>query len=223
MQSESSGPCPAEPPKQPGTDITLVYTTPAGTITPPSGGTPFKGQPQIYVGSVNAVTLRTLVLNQIVGVLNVAYDADDLPPSSVYHQFNPAFQLAKVGLIDGSGNDLSTLVAAVLMADQLFNFPPATPNPALVNNYQPWPRGSLLIHCYDGGSRSVTITALYLYYKFGLFYKQSDLNTFDKAYQHVINARAPYAPNELTTGMCQAARDVVATYDTLFPGPVSSS
>lgn len=226
MQAESSSPCPSEPPKQPGTDITQVYTAPPGTIAPPvpvqSGGTAFKGQPQIYVGSVNAVTQATLEQYQIMGVLNVAYDADDLPPANVYHQFNPAYQLAKIGLIDGSGNDLSTLVAAVLMADQLLNFPPATPDPALVNIYNPWWRGSLLIHCYDGGSRSVTIAALYLYYKFGLYYGQTDLSTFDKAYQHVINTRAPFAPNELTTGMCQAARDMVATYDTLFPGPVSS-
>ena len=216
MKTKSTSPCPSEPQKQNQTNLTKVYTVPPGTLDPPLG---FQGQLEIFVGSWEAVKKNTLLENRIMGVLNVAYDCDDIPPKNEegkFHYFNMYYQLAKVGLIDGYGNNTSTMVAALYMADQLFTFPPHTPQPKLENNYVPFNRGNLLIHCWDGGSRSITIAALYLYYKFGVQYKKEKFQTFEDAYTYVINKRAPHARNSLKPGTCQTARDVVQKYPSLF-------
>jgi hypothetical protein len=183
----------------------------------------------IFVGGVGShgITQADISPNTIAGVLNVAYDvndAADLQGNQIYKHGVECFPslLSKVALVDGNENKMMTLVAAIYMADQLLNFPslaeqtnetPTNPGDPMVNFYQ---QGNLLIHCHDGGSRSVTITALYIYYKFFV-----GKYTFQEVYQQVICARYLEATNHVPTqGICENAYKVLNTFEALFPEPV---
>ena len=162
----------------------------------------------------------------------------DSQPLAHYRQ-----QFAKVGLIDGTANPagMMGLLAAVYMAEQLFAFPDAgVPCPPLVNRFD---RGNLLIHCWSGLSRSVTVAALYIWYRFGVQMNdpeirkpgRSDQESFAALYDGVKAARgndtrpaesicclegaAPpwLTPAPPTFGMQAAARQLIDTYASLFP------
>ncbi|MGA2739585.1 MAG: hypothetical protein ABSG65_19365 [Bryobacteraceae bacterium] len=218
--------------------LTSVYTAPANLFPPP----PLFPAPnvQIYVGSWDAASEGALLDQYLIrGVLNVAYDVDDQPsePAPIpvtgvdpnrpwqaavaVHKAQSAThypqQFAKVGIIDGAGNNDTTLLAAVYMADQLFTFPPQTPYPPLKNQYL---RGNLLIHCYAGQSRSVTVAALYIYYKFAVYLKDPNLGGFQEVYLSVQQARGDYSPPPPTPGMQEAAAQITSQYQALFPWPV---
>jgi len=125
-------------------------------------------------------------------------------------------QLTKVGLVDGNENDIETLLAAVYEADQLLNFPSPEVQKAdgMVNFYA---QGNLVIHCHDGGSRSVTVAALYLYYK---FFIQTE-TTFQEVYKSIICLRWNRTMNHHPTqGICENAYQVLNTYEALFPKPI---
>ena len=238
--------------------MTSVYTAPASLFHLP----PYVQleQAQIFVGSyLAAQRFDDLRANYVTGVLNVAYDVDDIPegvdgvkvhapdpnrpspprpagfqPAVLYHQQ----QFAKVGLIDGTGNPsgIMGLAAAVYMAEQLFCFPSADGAcPPLVHGY---PRGNLLIHCWSGGSRSVTVAALYVWYKFGVQLGDRavkdpdlpDLVSFSALYDRVKGLRGndttsgagatpSMTPRPPTYGMQEAALQLVGTYRSLFPVP----
>jgi len=226
IQNESQAACPITTPTTPKENLTLVYD-------PENYPSQFAGKYKIYVGTASSITTTQLTGANITRVLNVAYDVDDVitNDTSIKTNSDPLrnhkegmidaahfpFQFAKVGLIDGFGNDLTTILAAIYMADQLYNFPPSTPIPPLVNLY---PDGNLLIHCYSGGSRSVTVTALYLYYRFGLALGINDFSDFQTTYQYVVNTRGPYSYNvNPTEGMCRSAQEIVSQYSKLFPNP----
>jgi len=165
--------------------------------------------------------------NNIGKILNVAYDVNDpasfeitgtkppfLPPTNKYQYY--LTQLQKVGLVDGPENDMMTVIGALYMADQLVNFPTAQQqfDDGMVNIFGP---GNLLIHCYDGGSRSVTVTALYIYYR---FYTNTEV-TFEDIYKKIICFRWNHAANHHPSlGMCQTAFKILDTFSELFPMPV---
>ena len=69
--------------------------------------------------------------------LNVAFDLD-IP-------VNPDWEYEKVGLIDGPGNNLETLLAAVYMLKQLLER-----------------HEKVLVHCHSGRSRSAAVVATYM-------------------------------------------------------------
>jgi hypothetical protein len=199
--------------------ITPVFIVP-NTVLP-------NGKNQvIYVGEGYNLNRTHLENGSIAGVLNVAYDLNDpksLQGNSIIKNGIKCFptQLDKVGLIDGPGNEITTLVAALYTADQLLEFPSLKEQqtiPKMVNFYQ---QGNLLIHCYDGGSRSVTVTALYIYYKFSPENNGVPL-TFEDIYSQLICYRwTAGAPNgHPTEGICDAAYKVLDTYSELFPEPI---
>ena len=237
------------------THMTSVYTVPSELFPPPAD---FHGEElQIFVGDgYAAADVEGLKSARIRGVLNVAYDLDDQPADDEHRQHlapdphRPAppedasgtvlqryeQQFAKVGLIDGYGNvenDL-TVIAAVLMAEQLFTFADTgtTPDPPLVNKYK---RGNLLIHCWSGRSRSVTVAALYIWFKFGVELGDQTLISFADTYEQekslrgdstsLVGAGAADHPDVSsnmtgpppTYGMQAAASGIVDSYSAIFP------
>ncbi len=244
-----------------------VYSPPADLFPPPSGFP--EARVRIFVGNGHAAQdLTALEAAYVWGVLNVAYDLDDHPQAAPSLRLNPdphrpppqprpgsgrepkrhPVQLAKVGLIDGTGNPagIMALMAAVYMAEQLFCFPTnlEAACPALVN---PAPRGNLLIHCWSGGSRSVTVASLYIWYKFGVQSNDpainvagnSDAANFLAVYDRVkclrghdptpttgpVTCQTGDVPSWLTPapptwGMQQGAMALVTAYSALFPTPV---
>lgn len=89
--------------------------------------------------------------------LNVAVDLDIPPTQGNAHRH-------KVGLLDGPGNDEYTLMAAVLMLH------------SLNRKYR-----RILIHCHEGKSRSVMVTAVYV-----SIVRNMD---FDKVLSDIMNLR----------------------------------
>ncbi len=244
--------------------MTSVYSVPS-KLFPPPPNFPNK-QVEIFVGDgFSAAIVDQLEQFNVEGILNVAYDLDDQPSDDEHSQGlaldpnRPApdtaqgldgeiklqrykQQFAKVGLIDGYGNiaNQMSIISAVYMAEQLFTFPPGLfpPNdsvcPKLVNDYS---RGNLLIHCWSGRSRSVTVAALYIWYKFAVQLQDPHLSSFGDVYNRVKAARgdslnpveeqpgAQCVPSNSTRitetpptcGMQAAAWNIVETYKTLFP------
>lgn len=195
-------------------NVTCVYTTPS-SILQPSAGFP-DPQVSIYVGGMQSPTqfIQLQECKCIGKILNVAYDVDDQPQNDPYNNtpipnnpnsdpshYNQLF--AKVGLIDGYGNipNQMAVIAAVYMAEQLLTFPtgaireggeqvcPSLANPYPPASVEPDQQRNLLIHCHDGGSRSVTVAALYIWYKFGVQLKDPSLKSFSDVYNMVKNLR----------------------------------
>lgn len=188
----------------------------------------FVGQSHGYNNPLTNSNADALGGNKIGMILNVAYDVNDPASFEIEASKLPSFlpsdgpykyyltQLAKVGLIDGPEDDMMTVLGALYMADQLLNFP--TPeqqfNDGMVNIFGP---GNLLIHCYDGGSRSVTVAALYIYYK----YYTNTIVTFEDIYKKIICYRWNHAANHHPSlGMCQTAFKIVDTFSEIFPKPI---
>lgn len=232
--------------------MTSVYTVPAGY--------PDTGR-QIFVGSGLAAQCgKQLKACDIYGVLNVAYDVDDQP---VFGAGNPQLladpnrpgpeadtnencgsisryshcvQYAKFGLIDGTKNPagIMALAGAVYMAEQLWSFPSQnTPCPPLVNVYPT--DGNLLIHCWSGGSRSVTVAALFAWYKWECQQEGANLASFLTLYNSIKQLRgdslAPWSSGPCTpsasgvtqspptVGMQDDAIALVSRFQKLFPIP----
>jgi len=212
----------------PNQAMTCIFQIPENQL--PKGMT----EQYIFVGAGYLLSETAIIDNQIAAVLNVAYDENDaedlqipfsdpavdkraaLPFELASNEKYYLNQLTKVGLVDGNENDIETLLAAVYEADQLLNFPSPEVQKAdgMVNFYA---QGNLVIHCHDGGSRSVTVAALYLYYK---FFIQTE-TTFQEVYKSIICLRWNRTMNHHPTqGICENAYQVLNTYEALFPKPI---
>ena len=212
----------------PNQAMTCVFQIPQARV--PKGMT----EQYIFVGAGFLLSETAIINNQIAGVLNVAYEENDaedlqipfsdplidrraaLPFDLASNEKYYLNQLTKVGLVDGSENEIKTLIAAVYEADQLLNFPsPETQKADGMDNF--YAQGNLVIHCHDGGSRSVTIAALYLFYK---FFATTDVG-FQDVYRSIICLRWNYTVNNHPTeGICKNAYELLNKYEALFPEPV---
>lgn len=212
----------------PNQAMTCIFQIPKENV--PAGMT----EQYIFVGAGFLLSEQVIINNQIASVLNVAYDVNDakdlqIPFSDPQVDKRAALlfakadnenyylnQLSKVGLVDGNDNEIDTLVAAILEADQLLNFPSPTQQKANgMTNF--FAQGNLVIHCEDGGSRSVTVAALYLYYK---FYTHTNIPFVD-IYKSIIALRWNFSVNNHPTqGICENAYAVLNTYEALFPEPI---
>lgn len=188
----------------------------------------------IFVGATFLLSEQAIIDNQIAGVLNVADEENDasdlqipfsdpqidkraaLPFELAEDEHYYLNQLEKVGLVDGNENDITTLITAILEVEQLLNAPtPKMQKAADVKNFVA--QGNLLIHSKHGGSRAVTIVALYIYYK---YYVNTD-TTFETIYKNIICMRWNYATNNHPTqGICENAFEILNTFEALFPEPI---
>ena len=112
---------------------------------------------QIAIGHEGeAMNLGFLEKNGITGVLNVAWSLDIVYDG--FSRMDPVYPIeyAKVGLMDGHGNHPATLVAAVLMLDQLCAR-----------------HDRVLVHCQAGVSRSPTVVGAYLAAKEGIPFSEA--------------------------------------------------
>jgi len=143
----------------------------------------------IYVGDQYAAgDIDELIdLHNISAILDVAWDLDIRYPEQEYigdisdDNEHIKIQYAKVGLVDASGNSLSTLAAAVLALDQFFA--PRMLAHKDVNTF-PQPVQHVLVHCHSGQSRSVTVASLYIYFKY-----RQDYPTYEDALHFVKKQR----------------------------------
>lgn len=125
----------------------------------------------LYVGDqIGASDDALLRQHNIMNVLNCAVNCDinyvdetlDLTPGGANREFGYApVRTAKIGMIDGDGNDPMLMFAAVHMLHGMLHqtFPKKKSYP-LKNP------GNILVHCRGGRSRSVAVVALYLNHMF---------------------------------------------------------
>ena len=92
-----------------------------------------------------AADIEMLQANDITAVLNVAYDLDIRYPNFDSSPYRFAIEYHKVGLIDGFGNEATTLAAAVYMLAQILER-----------------HNKVFVHCHAGISRSTTVVSVYL-------------------------------------------------------------
>jgi hypothetical protein len=119
------------------------------------------------IGASDDVLLRR---QNIMNVLNCAVNCDinyvdetlDLTPGGANRVFGFApVRTAKIGMIDGDGNDPMMMFAAVHMMHAMLHqtFPDK-------KSYPLKKPGNILVHCRGGRSRSVAVIAVYLTHMF---------------------------------------------------------
>lgn len=142
----------------------------------------------LYVGDQYAAGAldRLIVDYNISFVLNVAWDLDlDYAPQFYIGDVEDnnerlVLQYSKVGLVDGTGNTGSSLMAAVFMLDQFVTY-----RELESKDKGTFPQsGNILVHCHSGKSRSVTVSSLFLSKKYSSLFK-----SFDHALQYVKERR----------------------------------
>ncbi len=134
------------------------------------------------IGSrLDAQDLAALHRNGVGAVLNVAWDLDVSYTGTASAIAQPV-EYQKVGLIDGEGNEPSTLLAAVYMLYQLRARHERT-----------------LVHCHAGISRSSTVLGLYL--------AGHDQTSFSDALARVREARPMVSPHRALARMAVALGD----------------
>lgn len=150
----------------------------------------------IYIGNnESASDIHVLQQKNISFVLNVAKKLDihyekgiNENKDDIYytneHQF--PIQYAKVGLIDGNGNRVETLDAAVSILEQFIEWAEnerdlRKKDDKIVN---------ILVHCRHGKSRSPTILTLFLIKNYPHHFP-----TFDHAWTHIKNKRSQIHKN----------------------------
>ena len=114
-----------------------------------------------------AADIDMLEENDITAVLNVAYDLDICYPSMSLSPYRFAIEYHKVGLIDGPGNEINTLAAAVYTLAQILER-----------------HEKVFVHCHAGISRSTTVVSIYLAHTQGA--------SFDEALA-IVQMRRPNA------------------------------
>jgi hypothetical protein len=139
------------------------------------------------IGSrLDAQDLPELHRNGVGAVLNVAWDLDVSHASSGHSALGKPLEYQKVGLIDGDGNEPSTLLAAVFMLYQLRARHERT-----------------LVHCHAGISRSSTVLSLYL--------AGHDQTSFSDALDRIRAARPIASPHPELVRIAVALGDWTAT------------
>ncbi len=122
-----------------------------------------------------------LMENGITAVLNVAYDLD----ISYFEDDVPAYKFKieyhKAGMIDGPGNEATTLAAAAYLLVQILER-----------------HDKVFVHCHAGVSRAPTVVSTYLAYAQGI--------SFDEALEAVKAKRTAANPN---THLRELARTVL--------------
>lgn len=125
----------------------------------------------LFVGDQVAASDDNLLRrHDIVNVLNCAVNCDinyvdhtlDLSPGGSRRAFGYApVRTAKIGMIDGEGNDPMLMFAAVHVLHGMLHqkFPEKQSYPVKT-------AGNVLVHCRGGRSRSVAVAALYLNHMF---------------------------------------------------------
>jgi len=125
----------------------------------------------LFVGDqISASDDNLLRRHKIINVLNCAVNCDinyvdetlDLKPGGPNRVFGYApIRTAKIGMIDGEGNDPILMFAAVHLLHGMLhqNFPEKI-------SYPVRQVGNVLVHCRGGRSRSVAVAALYLHHMF---------------------------------------------------------
>ena len=125
----------------------------------------------LYIGDqIGASDDKLLRQHKIINVLNCAVNCDinyvdetlDLTPGGTNRVFGFApVRTAKIGMIDGDGNDPILMFAAVHLLHGMLHqtFPEKKSYPVKQS-------GNVLIHCRGGRSRSVAVAALYLNHMF---------------------------------------------------------
>ena len=139
----------------------------------------------LWVGNQHgAADVAGLAAANITAVLNVAWDLDIEYPPTEYVGSVPddnerlILEYVKVGLVDGDGNTLYQMAAAVFQLTQLFARRTLQPKDATT---YPNPPPAVLCHCHSGMSRSVTVAAVYLRFAY-----PSEFRSFDAALHAVI-------------------------------------
>ena len=168
----------------------------------------------IWVGNqVAAADLSALAAANITGILNVAWDLDIEYPASEYvgdvstDNEHLRLEYNKVGLVDGQGNSLFQLAAAVFQLRQLVSKRTLEPKDA---HTFPNPPSAVLLHCHSGMSRSVTVMALYLFYT-----EPSKWTTYNDALKYVMDQRGSTslpAPALVTAANALSHIDIFAPY-----------
>lgn len=111
--------------------------------------------PGVFLGNMAAAAdAGMLARHGITQTLNLAVNADP-PPLTLSD--GTLVRRAKIGLIDGPGNEPAHFVAAVLAIEGMLA--QAAPGKPSYGAHRP---GALLIHCRGGRSRSVVVTAMWL-------------------------------------------------------------
>ena len=125
----------------------------------------------LFIGDqIGASDDNLLRQHKIINVLNCAVNCDinyvdetlDIKPGGTNRVFGYApFRTAKIGMIDGDGNDPILMFAAVHLLHGMLHqtFPEKKSYPVRLP-------GNVLIHCRGGRSRSVAVAALYLNHMF---------------------------------------------------------
>ncbi len=125
----------------------------------------------LFIGDQIAASNDNLLRqHKIINVLNCAVNCDinyvdktlDLTPGGINRVFGYApIRTAKIGMIDGDGNDPILMFAAVHMLHGMLHqtFPEK-------KSYPVRQAGNVLVHCRGGRSRSVAVAALYLHHMF---------------------------------------------------------
>ena len=125
----------------------------------------------LFIGDQIAASDDNLLRqHKIINVLNCAVNCDinyvdktlDLTPGGINRVFGYApIRTAKIGMIDGDGNDPILMFAAVHMLHGMLHqtFPEK-------KSYPVRQAGNVLVHCRGGRSRSVAVAALYLNHMF---------------------------------------------------------
>ncbi|WP_374833828.1 dual specificity protein phosphatase family protein [Paenochrobactrum pullorum] len=112
----------------------------------------------LYIGNqVTANDAALLLQENITSTMNVAVNVY-LAPLQLANGTH--IRRTQVGLIDGHGNSLTHLLAAVFALDGILN--QESPGKA---HYPAHKYGNVLVHCRGGRSRSLVVLAVYLFWR----------------------------------------------------------
>lgn len=158
----------------------------------------------LYIGNqVTANDAALLLQENITSTMNVAVNVY-LAPLQLADGTH--IRRTQVGLIDGHGNSLTHLLAAVFALDGILNQEsPGKPH------YPTHKYGNVLVHCRGGRSRSLTVLAIYLFWR-----HRDQFQDVATAIQHIRDLRQMDNQYPLA-GMIKLAEEAGQFLATQFP------